>query len=131
MFTYYKIKGIETKFTERAEFNFCDLLINKTGNGFPLGALYLILCDLLNISVKPIDIPQQNLLAYYVQEDYLSEKNETVLFFIDPINGHVYTHQDIETYLKKINHPNDTTLLKPLSEEGYINKWIVSLAKCE
>lgn len=131
LFTYYKIKGIETKYKTNTEFNFCELLIKKTGNGLPMGALYLILCDLLNLSVKPIDIPQQNLLAYYVQEEYLSEKNETALFFIDPINGHVYTHQDIETYLKKINHPHDTTLLKPLSEEGYINKWIVGLAKCE
>lgn len=131
LFTYYKIKGIETKYKTNTEFNFCELLIKKTGNGLPMGALYLILCDLLNLSVKPIDIPQQNLLAYYVQEEYLSEKNETALFFIDPINGHVYTHQDIETYLKKINHPHDTNLLKPLSEEGYINKWIVGLAKCE
>jgi regulator of sirC expression with transglutaminase-like and TPR domain len=131
LFTYYKIKGIETKFKSNTEFDFCDLLIKKTGNRFPLGALYLILCDMLNISVKPIDIPQQNLLAYYVHEEYITEKNETALFFIDPINGHVYTHQDIETYLKKINHPHDTTLLKPLSEKGYINKWIVGLAKCK
>ena len=131
LYTYYKIKGVETKFKSSVEFDFCDLLIKKTGNGFPLGALYLILCDMLNISVKPIGIPQQNLLAYYVQEDYLTDKNETVLFFIDPINGHVYTHQDIETYLKKINHPHDTSILKPLSEEDYINKWIVGLAKCE
>lgn len=131
LFNYYKIKGVATKFESNADFNFNNLIIKKTGNSFPLGALYLILCDLLNISVKPIDIPKQNLLAYYVQGDKLTDKTETALFFIDPVNGHVYTHQDIKNYLKRVNQHQDTSLIKPSSETIYINKWLVAIANSE
>jgi hypothetical protein len=69
---------------------------------------------------------------------YISEENpfepslsNQILFFLNPLSGQVYTHRDIENYLKKID-----SIPYPItnSEESvlyFIQNWLLEIAKSE
>jgi regulator of sirC expression with transglutaminase-like and TPR domain len=106
-------------------------LFGKSGNSIPIGSLYLIIGEMLGIPIKTVDIPKQNLLCY-VESAYTfrPESKESILFFIDPLNGQVYTHRDIENYLKKIHHTPYPFSVVPSENHVYIGRWIREIAKC-
>ncbi|MBD0333661.1 MAG: hypothetical protein ICV66_13525, partial [Chitinophagaceae bacterium] len=97
------------------------------------GILYLILCELLDIPVKAVNIPKQFVLAYF-KHGYSNEMNEEYLskieFFIDPTTGQVFTHKDIEHYFKRISVPPVPSYFKPLSNKRVIQYMLEEMAKC-
>lgn len=131
-FDFIRLKGLETDYSKKEEFDLFHLLASKKGNSFSLGALYLIIAELLGISLMPVSIPKQNLLCYLSEEDpYNPSAEKEILFFLDPLSGQVYTHRDIENYLKKIDYipyPINNT-----PEEGikFIQRWLLEISKCE
>ncbi len=132
IFDFYKLRGLETDYLKKEEFNLFYLLASKKGNSYSLAALYLIIAELLGINVNPVSIPKQNLLCYLNEENPFdpSTSNE-ILFFLDPLTGQVYTHRDIENYLKKIDyipypiHNTADTAIK------FIQNWLLEIAKSE
>jgi hypothetical protein len=108
------------------------LLSSKKGNSFSLAALYLIIAELLGIALKPVNIPKQNLLCYISEENpFEPSLSNQILFFLNPLSGQVYTHRDIENYLKKID-----SIPYPItnSEESvlyFIQNWLLEIAKSE
>ena len=107
VYNYYKQKGIEINY-ENAD----GFLLNKTlelrkGNAFGNGTLLLILCVLLDVPVYAINIPKQFILGYFDQHyDVLNPKghaSEKIKFYIDPVNGQMYSHKDVENYFKKMS----------------------------
>lgn len=131
IFEYYEFKGLETTYSSLNDFDLSGLIFKKQSNTFPLGALYLILGALLGFNLKPVEIPHQNLLCYYEEESSFVENNNGILFFIDPLNGQVYTHKDIEQYLKKIKNLEYPLHIKTISSTQYVQKWLKELAKVE
>ncbi|MCY1553876.1 Transglutaminase-like superfamily protein [compost metagenome] len=79
---------------------------SRQGNAISIGILYLTLCEMLDVPIYAIDLPDQFILAYfdhvYSFED-MDEQNaiQRVQFFIDPANGMIYNRNDIMMYLKK------------------------------
>ena len=69
-------------------------LINKTletkkGNAMSNGILLIILCELLDIPVRAINIPRQFILGYF-DEQYdalnpVGHSSEKINFYIDPL----------------------------------------------
>jgi regulator of sirC expression with transglutaminase-like and TPR domain len=132
IFDYYKLKGLNTDYRKIEEFDLMYLFTNKKANTYSLAALYLIISELLGISLKPINIPQQNLLCYLMEEDiFASEAPQEIVFYIDPINGQVYTHKDLENYLKKIDYSTYSIKLDTNTSAAFIKKWLLALAKSE
>jgi hypothetical protein len=85
---------------------------------------------MLEVDVKPVDIPNQNLLAYFTNENSIFEKSkDIILFFIDPMNGQIYTHKHILEYLKKIEIEYQIDLIMPMSAVEYTKKWLYGIAK--
>jgi hypothetical protein len=81
------------------------------------------------LPLKALQIPNQHLLAYCSIDDYdLNGQNGEILFFIDPSTGQIYTHIDIENYLKKINHHTGASSIKPLSTKDFVISWLMELA---
>jgi hypothetical protein len=132
IFDFNKMRGLETDYSNKQEFNLFHLLSTKKGNSYSLAALYLIIAELLGIALKPVSIPKQNLLCYLSEENPFepSTANE-ILFFLDPLTGQVYTHRDIENYLKKIDYVPYPISSRSDSGQKFIQNWLFEVAKCE
>lgn len=133
-YNYYKQKGVEFAYN-----NPDDYLINKTlesrkGNAISNGIIFLALCELLDIPVKAVNIPRQFILAYFdPQHDLLNpvgHPSEKINFFIDPLNGQMYSHQDVEAYFKRVSVPSVPSYFRQLSNKRIIQYLLEELAKC-
>jgi hypothetical protein len=106
---------------------------SKKGNALSNGILYLLLCELLDINVKAINIPRQFILAYFHNDyDQLVDPNpqQKIHFYIDAINGQIFSHKDMEAYFKRISVPITPFYFKPLSHKRIIQIQLEELAKC-
>jgi regulator of sirC expression with transglutaminase-like and TPR domain len=65
LYSYYKLKGNEVSYDIKDDFLITKLIENKKGNSITNGILYLILCELLDIPAKAINIPRQFILGYF------------------------------------------------------------------
>jgi regulator of sirC expression with transglutaminase-like and TPR domain len=133
LFGYYALKGTETSNLNVNDFLMHKVMETKRGNQLSNGILYLILCDMLDIPVKAINIPKQFVLAYFkngysdVEQDKYVSKIE---FFIDPSSGQVFTHKDIESYFKRINVQATHSYFKPSSNKRVIQYLLVEMGNC-
>lgn len=134
LYNYFNLKGLETSYQQPNDFLLNKVLDAKKGNPVGNGILYLILCEMLEVSIKVINIPRQFILAYFDSEfdfeEMRQEPEDKIQFYIDPMNGHVYTQQDIETYFKRISVPPTVSYFKPFSNKRVIQHLLEELAKC-
>ncbi|MEO8720609.1 MAG: transglutaminase family protein [Ginsengibacter sp.] len=134
LYSYYKLKGNEVSYDLHDDFMITKLIENKRGNSITNGILYLILCNLLDIPAKAIKIPKQFILAYF-DVDYKfpnpsKERSEKINFFIDPLNGQVYSHKDVENYFKRISVPPVPSYYKPIDDKKIVQHLLEEFSKC-
>lgn len=133
-FTYHKYKGVEVSYQHPEEFLVNKVIETKRGNSIINGILYQLLCQMLDIPVKVIRIPRQYLLAYFdTSYEYFNaqkENSNNIHFYIDPMNGHVYTHKDVENYLKKIAVPSTPSYFKPMTNKAILQFLLEEFSKC-
>jgi regulator of sirC expression with transglutaminase-like and TPR domain len=133
LYSYYGLKGTEINYSESNEFFIQKVLESKRGNQLSCGILYLILCELLDISVKAINIPKQFVLAFF-KPDYGEQGTQDfaskIEFYIDPSSGMVFTHKDIESYFKRISVPPVQSYFKPLTNKKVIQYLLEETSKC-
>ncbi|RQO30327.1 hypothetical protein DBR32_12205 [Taibaiella sp. KBW10] len=106
LFNFFRLKGHELTDPNPNLFFVNHTVESKQGNAFTIGILYLALCEMLDVPIYAIDLPNQFILAYFDHVyafDDMEEHNaiQHVQFFIDPTNGMVYNRNDIMMYLKK------------------------------
>jgi regulator of sirC expression with transglutaminase-like and TPR domain len=133
LYSYYNLKGADVAYTDVNDFLIHKVLEGKKGNQVGTGLLYLILCDLLDIPVKAISIPKQFVLAYFktgYSDETSKDFQNKIEFFIDPTNGMVFSHKDIESYFKRISVPPVASYFKPLSNKKVIQYVLEEAAKC-
>jgi regulator of sirC expression with transglutaminase-like and TPR domain len=133
LYSYYGLKGGETNYKEPNEFLIHKTLEAKRGNQVSNGILYLLLCELLDIPVRAINIPKQFIIAYFkpgYSEENLPNPLHKIEFFIDPTSGQVFTHQDVESYFKRISVPPVGTYFKPQSNKKVLQQLLSEFAKC-
>jgi len=128
IFSYYKFSATEDKFATEIDFGLNKLLTSKCSSAFSISIFYLLLGEMLKLPLKALQIPNQHLLAYCSIDDDLNGQNGDILFFIDPSTGQIYTHIDIENYLKKINHHIGVSSIKPQSTKDFVISWLTELA---
>jgi regulator of sirC expression with transglutaminase-like and TPR domain len=114
---------------------FVDKLVEtKSGNGYSLGLLYLVLASMLDIPIFAVDIPDQFLLAYFdTSFNFLkpeAENTKSILFYIDPTNGMVYTQKDVDAYLQKINIVANPNMFLPQTEKQVVRTYLKTLVTC-
>ncbi|MBS1773462.1 MAG: hypothetical protein JST82_11440 [Bacteroidetes bacterium] len=136
LYNYYKLQGHELTEREPKHFFINQVLESKQGNAYALGVLYLALCELLDIPIFAIDLPRQFVFAYidtlhhFYKQDDNDDGVQQIQFFVDPLNGMVYTQKDVDTYLRKINATDKENYLKPLLSRRVIYKMLEELALC-
>ncbi|HLX92732.1 MAG TPA: transglutaminase-like domain-containing protein [Puia sp.] len=133
IFNYYGLKGVEVGYQNPDEFLINKVVETKRGNAIANGILYLILAELLDIPVKPINIPRQFVLAY-IKPEYLQPDTENLQsridFFIDPISGQVFTHKDVENYFRRVSVPPVPSYFKSISHIRVIQTLLEEFGKC-
>jgi regulator of sirC expression with transglutaminase-like and TPR domain len=133
LYSYYGLKGAEINYGEPQEFLLHKTLEAKRGNQLSNGILYLVLCELLDIPVKAIQIPKQFIIAYFkpgYSEENLPNPVNKIEFFIDPTSGQVFTHQDVENYFRRISVPAVGTYFKPQKNKQVIRMLLEEFSKC-
>ncbi|MET0243315.1 MAG: transglutaminase-like domain-containing protein [Flavitalea sp.] len=134
IYNYYNLKGSEVTYTQTEDFLINKQLESKRGNTIANGILYLILSELLDVPVRAINIPRHFVLGYFKPDYDFTRHTEDPLykteFFIDPTNGQVFTHTDVENYFKKINVEPNPAYFEPLSNRKIIRTLLEEFAKC-
>jgi regulator of sirC expression with transglutaminase-like and TPR domain len=133
LYNYYKLQGHELTEREPKHFFINQVLESKQGNAYSLGVLYLSLCELLDIPIFAIEIPRQFVFAYIdtLQSFYPSDEAvQQISFFIDPLNGMVYTQKDVDAYLRKINATDKESYFTPQLAKRVIYKMLEELNLC-
>lgn len=134
LYSYYNLKGNEVTYDTADDFLITKLVENKRGNSITNGILYLVLCEMLDIPAKAINIPKQFILGYF-DIDYSfpnssKQKTEKINFYIDPLNGQVYSHKDVESYFKRISVPPVPSYYLPLDNKRIIQHLLEEYSKC-
>jgi len=133
LYSYYGLKGGEINYKEPNEFLLYKTLEAKRGNQIANGILYLVLCELLDIPVQAIRIPNQFIIAYFkpgYSDESLPNPVHKIEFFIDPTSGQVFTHQDVEGYFKRISVPPLGSYFKPQKNKQVIQQMLEEFSKC-
>ncbi|MFI5186045.1 MAG: transglutaminase family protein [Chitinophagales bacterium] len=133
LYSYYGLKGSETNYQQANEFLLHKVLEAKHGNQISNGILYLVLCELLDIPVKAINVPKQFVIAYFkpgYSEESLPNPLGKIEFFIDPTSGQAFTHKDVENYFKIISIPSACTFFKQQTNKRIIQQLLEELGKC-
>lgn len=133
LYSYYGLKGNETNYKEPNEFLLHKTLEAKRGNQVSNGVLYLLLCELLDIPVRAVNIPKQFIIAYFkpgYSAENLPDPFQKVEFFIDPTTGQVFTHQDVENYFNRIAIPATDSYFKPRKNKQVIQELLLEFSKC-
>ncbi|MEP6616767.1 MAG: transglutaminase-like domain-containing protein [Ginsengibacter sp.] len=134
LYNYSKLKGAEVAYDIPEDFFINKVLETKKGNAITTGIVYAIICELLDLPVKPINIPKQFILAYFdVNYNYpipSGNIGSKINFYIDPLNGQIYTHKDVENYFKRISVPPTSSYFKQLSNKRIIQYLLEELSKC-
>lgn len=134
LYNYYKLQGHELSEREPKHFFINQVIESRQGNSFTIGILYLSLCELLDIPVFAVGIPRQFVFAYldslqsFISPD--AHKVQQAQFYVDPINGMVYTQADVDAYLHKMNAPARDYYATPLSSVQVIYKMLEELVLC-
>lgn len=132
LYNYYKFNGQEIT-SRNADFFFLNLLLeNQKGNAFSIGVVYLAICEALDIPIFAVNLPRQFVLGYFDNLNSFSDPdittNQNIQFYIDPVNGMVYTQMDVDIYLQKIQAPSTTEYLQPLTNKQMVARMLEELA---
>jgi hypothetical protein len=134
LYNYCKLKGAEVTYDNPDDFFINKTLESKKGNAIINGIIYVVICELLDLPVKAINIPKQFILGYF-EVDYnfpnpAGKIGSKINFYIDPLNGQMYSHKDVENYFKRISVPPTSSYFKQLSNKRIIQYLLEELSKC-
>ena len=133
-FNYYKQKGVEINYEHPDQFLINKTLETRKGNAIGNGIIYLILCQLLDIPVKAVNIPRQFLLGFYDDQYELlnpaGHPSEKIKFYIDTLSGQLYSHKDVESYFKRLSVPPTPHFFRPMNNKKIIQFLLEEMSKC-
>lgn len=130
IYNYIGIKG-ETNNTGRPnEYLISKIIETKKGNQTGIGALYLLLVEMLDIPIRLLRIPHQFVLGYCKPGLGTSSGDYEIEFFLEPSLGQIFTHTDLHHYLNKIAVENDPAFLRPQSNREVIRRVISDFRDC-
>lgn len=133
IYGYYRLQGSELSRMQPAPFFINALFDSRQGNAFTLGILYLALCERLDVPLFAVSIPQQFLLAYIdtYQPAFLENGEDLarqIRFYVDPVNGNVYSPFDVAAYLHKTGAAKSVRYYVPLTARKILRQMLEALA---
>ncbi len=134
VYNYYNLKGVEVNYNNPDEFFIHKVLETKNGNAITNAIIYQVVCELLDINARIINIPKQMIIAFYPKDhdptNFVGHPQEKILFYVDGVSGQAYGHQDIENYFKRIAVNSIPAYFKPVSHKRIIQTLLEETSKC-
>ncbi|MCH5597403.1 transglutaminase-like domain-containing protein [Niabella ginsengisoli] len=132
LYNYFGLKGTDPGKKWPADFLISNVIESKKGNQTGNGVLYLLLCELLDIPVRLIPIPNQFVLAYFKSRTEIDadKLHLNIEFFIDPTIGQVFTHNDLYNYFNRISSAGQPDFFRPQNHKQVIQKLLSDLKQC-
>ncbi len=139
IYSYFGIKGSEIAYARPEHFFINNVVESRKGNAITIGILYLTLCQRLDIPIFAIKLPRQFILGYYdlfdppsplENQSFLKESKSAILFYLDPLQGQIYTGDDVEVYLKKLGLPSRDVFYQPRTNREIIHLLLNELSLC-
>ncbi|MFL9483613.1 transglutaminase family protein [Chitinophagaceae bacterium LWZ2-11] len=134
IYNYYSLKGTEVAYNNPDDFFIHKVLATRKGNAISNGIIYQVMCDLLDINARIINIPKHFILAFYHSDydpaTYIGHPQNKIHFFVDATTGQAYSHNDIENYFKRISVPPTPSYYKPISHKRTIQILLEEVSKC-
>ncbi|TWW00996.1 transglutaminase-like domain-containing protein [Chitinophaga pinensis] len=134
IYNYFGLKGEEVAYVRKNQFFINQVIESRKGNPLTNGIVYQSLCAMLDLPVYAVNIPRQFILGYFDTFYDFTEvprpDDTRILFFIDPIQGQIYSHQDVEGYLKRMSIPATPYYFQPQSNKRVIQFLLEELIKC-
>lgn len=134
LYTHYKFAGNELTDRNIGNFFVNKLFDTKQGNSYSIGIVYLAICELLDIPIFAVEVPQQFLFAYIdtLYSFFSNDPNgiQQIQFYIEPTTGMAYTQTDLDNYLKKLKQYEKANKVQPLTNKEIICKLIDQLSNC-
>lgn len=134
LYGYYRLQGSELSRQSPTPFFLNALLDSRQGNAYTLGILYLALCERLDVPLFAVSIPQQFLLAYMdtyqpAFSAFEEDLSRHIRFYVDPVNGNVYSPFDVAAYLHKTGAPPSLRYYLPLSARKILYQLLDALSR--
>ena len=134
LFKYFHLKGVEMAYNNPDDYFLHKVIETKRGNTLSLGILYQIMCNMLDINARIINIPKQTVIAFFHSDfepgNFTSSPREMIHFYVDGCTGNAYSDKEIELYFKKINVPPTASYFKPLKNLRIIQQLLEETSKC-
>ena len=134
LYNYYSLKGNEVDYSIKDDFCLNKVLSRRKGNALSNGIIYQVLCGLLDINARIINIPRHFIIAFYYSDynpsSFIGHPQDKIHFYVDGTTGQAYSHLDIENYLKKMNASPIPSYFKPLSNKRIIHILLEELSNC-
>lgn len=134
IYNYYKLKGVELNYEHPDEFFIHKVLESKKGNAISNGILYQVMCDLLEINARIINIPRQCIIAFYHSDydaaTYAGHPQDKIHFYVDATTGQAFSHKDVENYFNRLSIDPSPSYFKPKTHVRIIQVLLEELAKC-
>jgi len=125
LFDVHKFRGNKSNIKSPENLFMNNLLEAKKGNPLSIGILYIIIARSLKLPVYGVDLPNHFVLAYMdaeLEEDDIPEGNNA-LFYINPFNrGALFTHNEIEAYIKQMKLQHNEAYFSPCSNLTIIKR---------
>lgn len=134
VFNYYKHTTQPYNYKEADKFLLPKVLETKKGNVFSHAILLLLLSESLDLSIQFLSVPNQFVLIYTETALEIFEDDKTlkdrIKFFIDPANGKMFSHQEMDLYLKSKGLSEEPTIFRALSSKELIKVYLIELSQC-
>jgi regulator of sirC expression with transglutaminase-like and TPR domain len=134
IYNYYNLKGTEVAYNNPDDFFIHKVLEFKKGNAISNGIIYQVMCNLLEINARIINIPKHFIIAFYHGDydasTYSEHPQDMIRFFVDATTGQPYSHNDIENYFKRIGVQPAAAYYKPISHKKIIQILLQELSNC-
>lgn len=133
LYGYCRLSGTSLSKQLPAPFFINTLLDSRQGNVFSLGVLYLALSERLDVPLFAVNIPQHFLLAYMdaYQPAFAEETSDNparhIRFYVDPLNGNIYSPLDVANYLRKMGIAPSVSHYLPLSIRQILQHMMTAL----
>ncbi len=129
---FFKFRGDNPQSEYVHEYFLNYVLETKKGNALSIGILYLILSEKLGLPVYGVTLPGYFILAYCKEQlEFIDESDDyrsKVLFYMNPVNnGMVFTRNEVEKYLQKVNIPYRQHYFQPSNSVKVIREMLTYL----
>ena len=109
-----------------------NVLESGKGNPLTLSIIYILICEMVDVPVFGVNLPNHFILAYLDELGIISklsgEENDGVLFYINPFSrGTIFNRKEIEQFLDQLKLEKKKEYFKPCDNISIVKRVITNL----